>query len=975
MRVIPVQNCNTLKPYKIDKNRLKTIGHNEGYENKTEISRIYYGKDIVSFKSESFENTLQNNYYHLPAGAKADEFQIDAGKAINAGKNVIVEAPTGTGKTAIAYYSASKNMQEGKKTFYTTPLKALSNQKLNELKSIYGEENAGILTGDRREMTTEVYRNMALSKMYGEEVPLMDNLGSVILDECHYLGDLSRGQTWEESVMLTPDDVQILALSATIGNSNELTSWMGDIKGKEVHLVSVPSTARAVPLEYNEIYTNSYKEEEKRIQRSIKKNGCITQDFDITISPKPSLSDYKHAVETVLKRGQMPAIIFIFSRKFSKELLEYLSLEGPVLTTKEEQKEIEKIINKYKTDKYIGQELDTEALKKGYAVHNAGIVPNQKEMIEELFQKKLIKTVLATETLAAGINMPAKTVIISNVYKPDDEEDGAGLRVLTPNEFKQMAGRAGRRGIDTAGYVYTMPADRNSEQEFLMLEAVECNSVKSRYNPEYSFLTGYFKYNDSVQGLNDIFEKSFYAKENENGTDKLNEAAEAKLKVLEELNFIRRYGDKTENTILGEMVSKVRGYNIVGLIQAINDKEFEEITPESLAMIAGSIANPADPKEKANVSDTGSSCIFDNQQENIEFIYKELHKTLRENLKRLGKKEEDFSCYEEMADFINYIDKPDISVDILRDEIERLKTIRADIYTILKDTGKYSLEELVNLLKNGEKIPNKVLEKYLEKLNNYKSKIRNNDINSYIEKLDTEIEQIDVSAKGNKAKARNERKIKEIEQEINTAKLMKYLDEEIINALSSNQAFLKKNPPERIKSEYANVQRKYAILTAGDDLINKIRAVKQIEEYAKSHDIKEENCINSAKIKECSDKIKEKNIKVKEIEEKNGIKTKEEENSIISGEILYSWAYLNKINPDSMGNWQQLIKTASKNDMDEGTIYRKIMQTSDLLSQIKDIAQAGIENSDVFEDIEYYKNLKYTATEARNLIIREPIEP
>ena len=205
------------------------------YKDPNQMFQVYFGRDLVTAQmfpsSKNFADTVNENYFQLPPNCTPDQFQLDAGSALNQNKDVLVEAPTGTGKTAIAHYVATKNMHEGKTTFYTTPLKALSNQKLLEFRKVYGDENVGILTGDRREnveapiviMTTEVYRNMALSHRYGAEVPIMDNLGTVIFDEFHYLGDPERGPVWEESLMYTPTDVQTLELSATIGNPKELS--------------------------------------------------------------------------------------------------------------------------------------------------------------------------------------------------------------------------------------------------------------------------------------------------------------------------------------------------------------------------------------------------------------------------------------------------------------------------------------------------------------------------------------------------------------------------------------------------------------------------------------------------------------------------------------------------------------------------------------------------------------------------------
>ena len=216
---------------------LSSYTFNKKAINPADIFKYYSGRDMVSFGLSNINSKYNEEYFQLPKEYSPDSFQIDAGRAISEGKDLLVEAPTGTGKTAIAHYAASKNMAEGKTTFYTTPLKALSNQKLNEFRAVYGDENVGILTGDRREntnapiiiMTTEVYRNMALSNMYGEKNPLMQNLGTVIFDEFHYLGDIERGGVWEEALMFTPKDVQTLALSATIGNPENIKNWISSL--------------------------------------------------------------------------------------------------------------------------------------------------------------------------------------------------------------------------------------------------------------------------------------------------------------------------------------------------------------------------------------------------------------------------------------------------------------------------------------------------------------------------------------------------------------------------------------------------------------------------------------------------------------------------------------------------------------------------------------------------------------------------
>ena len=286
MKISNVSSVQNIKQHNVLKQK-QQINSSSYYAVTVPVFNAYLGRDLVSFGNRPFYETLKENYFQLPKGYFPDDFQIEAGKGLNEGNNVLVEAPTGTGKTAIAHYAATKNLKEGKTTFYTTPLKALSNQKLNEFRAVYGDENVGILTGDRREnaeapiviMTTEVYRNMALQNAYGNKNPLMDNLGTVIFDEFHYLGDIERGGVWEEALMYTPKGVQTLELSATIGNPDELSSWIGSLDDdNSVNLVSIPAEARHVPLKFDSIPTKSYQKTEDYIQKKLARTGTFNYD-------------------------------------------------------------------------------------------------------------------------------------------------------------------------------------------------------------------------------------------------------------------------------------------------------------------------------------------------------------------------------------------------------------------------------------------------------------------------------------------------------------------------------------------------------------------------------------------------------------------------------------------------------------------------------------------------------------------------
>ena len=944
-------------------------------KNSSEVFDSGLGRDIVQprLKDAIFDYTVKNNYFQLPQGCTPDEFQIDAGKALLNGQDVLVEAPTGTGKTAIAYYAASKNMAQNKTTFYTAPLKALSNQKLDEFKKLW-QGKCGILTGDRREnvdapiiiMTTEVYRNMALANKYGDKNPLMENLGTVVFDEFHYLGDPDRGPVWEESVMFTPEGVQTLALSATIGNPQEISDWMSELKDDGVKLVSIPSEARHVPLSFDSIITQSYNKAEKYIEKKLERGETPEYESDSDYRPrKPKPTDYKLVIDQLQSEEKLPAILFIFSKKQSREVLEHFAKQGLDLTSDDEKEQIQKIVNKYEAKKYIGSDLNMDALKKGYAIHNAGIIPGQKELIEELFQKKLIKVVLSTETLAAGINMPAKTVVISSPYKPcaddtelgrlveneqqifiedTDDEDGENektpLRLLTSNEFKQMSGRAGRRGIDTVGFVYTMPVDRHTEQEFLFLEATDCNELKSRYNPDYSFLSGYFEYNSDIEELENLFNKTFYAyskdeDERLSRIDELIEISDRKTQILLDRGFVSDNDGLIVPEIGAHMAARVKGYDALNLTETLQSGVLEGISPQALALVAGAVAIPAASKEKVIASDTNFIPVYKCTEQSLKELHQRLIDSVNSMLGKFGKSIGEFSSYEQMLEFAEGIKKPNASELEIKQALEALKARRDKVYKITKTTGNYYADELVDAIKAGEVIPNRILQIHMDAVERYKKKLKSVSIDTRIAQLQIELNEMQEEAalKGSKAKARIERKCKDIEAELLCAKNMKYLDEHIGDVLVANNKYLKQNPPELVVREYDKTEKFYNKLTLKDDLLLRINALRTMEEeYGGDEKIRQT-------FRYGVDKQNVSNVfatmlgNAQEIcisEMKYAINTAMPKYNIDAAQILYIWSTLNQVNSvDSMTNWKQLIKIVPPEVADEGTIYRIIMQSAD----------------------------------------------
>ena len=419
-----------------------------------------------------------------------DDFQKEAINYIEEGKSVVVCAPTGAGKTCIAEAAIQLAIQNNNRIFYTTPLKALSNQKYHDFSKKYGIENTGLLTGDtsiNRDakivvMTTEVFRNMLYGTTFGSVKDNLKDVKYVVLDEVHYMNDESRGTVWEESIIYCPTNIQIIALSATVQNSSQLTDWINTVHSETKHVFT---DFRPVPLRF--YYYDSSKPH--TILPLMTPTGALNSKikpesrykyFNAKTQPKNQMADI---VEVLHQKDMLPCIYFTFSRrKCDENALQCKKLE---LLTKEESIEIEKYIDEYlKDNMYLFNSPQLELIKKGIAPHHAGLLPGLKNLIERLFQKGLIKVVFATETLAAGINMPARTTIISSISKRTDD----GHRLLTANEFLQMSGRAGRRGMDEIGYVVIVGTPFQTPDEVYNLATSSSNPLESKFEPCYSMV-------------------------------------------------------------------------------------------------------------------------------------------------------------------------------------------------------------------------------------------------------------------------------------------------------------------------------------------------------------------------------------------------------------------------------------------------------------------------------------------------------
>lgn len=437
-----------------------------------------------------------------------DQFQLDAIAALQANRSVVVCAPTGSGKTLVGEYAIYRALARGRRVFYTTPLKALSNQKLRDFREVFGADKVGLLTGDasiNREaqilvMTTEIFRNMLYGTPIGEVGTSLVGVEAVVLDECHYMNDRQRGTVWEESIIYCPTEIQLVALSATIANSEQLTDWINQVHGPTELIYS---SFRPVPLE---VYFCNPKglfplldSDKTKINPRLKpKRGSS----DRKNGPRPEAPSLVYTIAQLTSRDMLPAIFFIFSRRGCDKAVADM---GMSLVNKAEAEQLRSQIDEFlRRNPEAGRSGQVEPLYRGVAAHHAGILPAWKGLVEELFQQGLIKVVFATETLAAGINMPARTTVISSLSKRTDR----GHRLLNASEFLQMAGRAGRRGMDERGYVVTVQTPFEGAKEAAYLATSGADPLVSQFTPSYGMVLNLLQ-TYTLEEARELLERSF----------------------------------------------------------------------------------------------------------------------------------------------------------------------------------------------------------------------------------------------------------------------------------------------------------------------------------------------------------------------------------------------------------------------------------------------------------------------------------
>ncbi|MEK9663140.1 MAG: DEAD/DEAH box helicase [Candidatus Nanopelagicales bacterium] len=452
-----------------------------------------------------------------------DAFQIEGCKALAAGRSVLVAAPTGAGKTVVGEYAVHLALEGGGKCFYTTPIKALSNQKYHDLVGRYGSDRVGLLTGDTAIngeapvviMTTEVLRNM----LYASSDTL-NTLAYVVMDEVHYLADRFRGPVWEEVIIHLPQGIHLAALSATVSNAEEFGEWLGTVRGSTEVVVD---EHRPVPLWQQvmvgdrllDLFVDSEQQEVNpeliRLARDAARWSSERQGRRGGRRSRDRLTPWRtDVVRTLHDDHLLPGITFIFSRAGCDAAVEQCLSAGIRLTSPQERREIEEVVeNRTATlphDDLAVLHYDTwvEGLRRGIAAHHAGLLPLFKEVVEELFQRGLVKMVFATETLALGINMPARTVVLEKLVK----WNGEAHVDITPGEYTQLTGRAGRRGIDVEGHAVVAWHPGLDPRALAGLASTRTYPLRSSFRPSYNMAVSLIRQMGRV-AARDLLETSF----------------------------------------------------------------------------------------------------------------------------------------------------------------------------------------------------------------------------------------------------------------------------------------------------------------------------------------------------------------------------------------------------------------------------------------------------------------------------------
>ena len=515
-----------------------------------------------------------------------DPFQKKAIEAIDQNSSLIVAAPTGSGKTLIAEYAIEKALVKNENAIYTAPIKALSNQKYRDFQERYGDR-IGILTGDVSInaqaniliMTTEIYRNTLF-----ENPARLENTSWVIFDEVHYLDDVERGTVWEEAIMFSLPHVKFLCLSATVPNIHEIADWIRSVHHRPIEVII--ESQRPVPL------THLFQCQGKILQNadSLKQEGYLGRESwslsarekrrGLWLKAKPNRLE--PLVRHLEKESRLPCIYFTFGRRRTETLAWELT-EFDFLTL-EEKERVRSLFNELSQRYNLTHEKSAREIfyliERGIAFHHAGMLPTLKEVIERLFTSKLIKLIFTTETFALGINMPARSVIFDELRK----FYGTHFANLRTRDFYQMAGRAGRRGMDKEGFVYIRihPNDIPFPEVMRILHG-KPEPVQSQFNTGYATLLNLFQ--KFGHDLIRVFPKSLHHYQSSKHSRRWGfELMERKLGLLQEMNYIAGNALAPK----GEFASWIYGYEL--MLSEMHEALFlDELDEVELAVILSAL--------------------------------------------------------------------------------------------------------------------------------------------------------------------------------------------------------------------------------------------------------------------------------------------------------------------------------------------------------------------------------------------------
>ncbi len=534
-----------------------------------------------------------------------DRFQEEAMDAVDEHVNVLVSAPTGSGKTLIANYSIGRILERHERAFYTTPLKALSNQKYGELCGLYGAKRVGLLTGDISlnsgadvvVMTTEVLRNMLLTESHQ-----LAKLGLVVLDEVHYLQDPFRGGVWEEVIILTPPAVRFVALSATISNASFIGEWFTEVRGPTSivveksrpiqlhnHLAVVrrgEPNVEIVDLLDGQRLSDGVRRIDNLMKATRKfRPGAKWKGPKSSTPPPPYRAPRRSELLRALEREDLlPVIVFIFSRAACDDAAHQCRRDGLMFTSPEERHEIEAIAQSRLAD-FSDEDLKAleygdfiDCIRRGLAMHHAGMVPAFREIVEVCFELNLLAVVFATETLALGVNMPARSVALERFTKYSD----AGRKFLTSSEFSQMTGRAGRRGLDDEGHAIVCFAPEVALMDVGRVALAQPSDLHSSFRPTYNFTANLVNHFEFATAL-DVVSRSyaqFEADHRPTGNKRpLGDQMVARHHVLEELG----YAEGWRLTDRGQLLRSIYHECDLLIAESIGAGVFEGLEPAQLA--------------------------------------------------------------------------------------------------------------------------------------------------------------------------------------------------------------------------------------------------------------------------------------------------------------------------------------------------------------------------------------------------------